>query len=103
MKRDEKRIQALVERAHAVLAETGMPFVIFMPSLGFVRICDIEKSFVIIEEDSNTIYTDAKKRHAQAIIDDFAETLATIRVKTLERNIEDALDRGYGDGSENSC
>ena len=92
-KRDEKRIQSLIERAHAVLAETGHPFVIWMPKLGFVRVCDLETFFVLVEEGSQTIYTNAQQRHASAIIEDFAQMLDIVRVKTLEHNIDNSLDQ----------
>jgi hypothetical protein len=102
MTREEKRIQALIERAHAVLAETGTPFVIFFPSLNFVRVCDLERPFVLLEENKQNIYTNAPIRHAQAIIEDMAEILQTARVKTLERNIENALDRRFDSGENDS-
>lgn len=102
MTKDEKRQQALIERAHAVLSETGQPFVIFFPSLGFVRVSDVERNFVLIEEGSQTIYTNVAKRYACAIVEDMAEMLATVRIKTLESNIERSLDQEDwgGDGTD---
>lgn len=91
-KRTRRQIESLVSRAHAILEETGEPFAVFLPSLGLVQVADLQTKFVLIEEGQPTIYTNAAERHAQAIIEDMAETLTTARIKRLEANIENALE-----------
>lgn len=102
-KKQAKQIAALCERAYSVLEETGLPFVYWFPTLGFVRIStEMEgRNFVILQEGSNTIYSNAEKRHAEVMVEDMAEVLFTCRTKTLEKNIEDALERGgWNQGEE---
>lgn len=91
-KKTRLQIDALIARAHVILEESGEPFAIFLPSLGLAQVADIESKFVLIEEGRQTIYTNAAERHAAAIVEDMAETLATCRIKRLEANIESALD-----------